>query len=286
MKLSEPSEEWQLIRSLIREAGALARVMAARRAEIDRRAKANPLDLVTEADLAIESHVRLALAQHWPSDRFWGEEGGRPDVPDRGRVWICDPIDGTRSFLRFGHDYCVSLGLLVDGAMKFAAIYDPARDDLYEAEAGAGAWLNGSRLSPSTRVPDPHHALVALGFSERVDTDRHVEMVRAILQAGAACHQHGSGALALAQTAAGRLDAYVELHQNAWDALPGLLIAEEAGCLCLAWSDADLIRGGLTLAANSGVAGFLASLVSTTPEWGVKKALRPSQVTQAQPKGG
>jgi len=111
-------------------------------------------------------------------------------------------------------------------------------------------------------------------------------MVRAILHAGGACHQHGSGALALAQTAAGRLDAYVELHQNAWDALPGLLIAEEAGCLCLAWSEADLIRGGLTLAANPGVAGFLASLVSTTPEWGVSKAMRPLQVTQAQSRGG
>jgi len=279
MTIAAPSDVWEPTRAIMREAGALARSMAARRDTIDRRAKAAPLDLVTEADLAIEDLIRRFIARAWPADRFWGEESGRPDAPQSGRVWICDPIDGTRSFLRLGHDYCVSLGLLVDGRMRFAVIYDPERDDLYEAELGRGAWLNARRLALADPIPDPRHALVALGVSERVNPDRHADLVRGLLRAGAGCHQHGSGALALAQTAAGRLDAYVELHQNAWDALPGLLIAEEAGAMCLAWSSSDLLRGGLTLAANPGVADFLASLVSTTSEWIVTKTLRQAATT-------
>lgn len=268
------------LRALMREAGALAKSFARRRHAIAAQTKAGPLDPVTEADLAIEKLLRENLARLFPGDRFWGEEGGRPEEPHRGRVWICDPIDGTRSFLRFGHDYCLSLGLLVEGRIAQALIFDPERDDLYEARVGEGAWLNGERLRLA-RLPDLAHALVGTGFSERLDADRHAEMTRKILRRGAMLHQHGSGALALAQVAAGRLDAYVELHQNAWDALAGLLIAEEAGALCLAWSREELLRGGLTLAANPGIAAALAAILDRSQPWGVASLSHPTEITDA-----
>lgn len=269
------------LRSLIRRAGLEANRAASRRDAIDRETKAGPLDPVTEADLAIEAMLHDELTVLFPGDRFWGEEGGMPAAVASGRVWICDPIDGTRSFLRFGHDFCLSLGLLIDGEIVFGMIFDPQRDDLYEAERGGGASLNGKpmRLAP---LPSLAHALVGLGYSERVDADRHADMVRGILREGAMLHQHGSGALALAQVAAGRLDAYVELHQNAWDALAGLLIAEEAGAKCLSWSHADLLQGATTLAANPGIAADLARIArgSTNPEWGITKLLRAEDIAR------
>jgi myo-inositol-1(or 4)-monophosphatase len=269
------------LRSLIRRAGVEASRAAARRSSIGRAEKAGPLDPVTEADLAIEALLRDELSTLFPHDRFWGEEGGMPSVPSSGRVWICDPIDGTRSFLRFGHDFCLSLGLLVDGEIVFGMIFDPQRDDLYEAQRGHRACLNGKPLRVAP-LPSLAHALIGLGYSERVDPDRHADMVRDILREGAMLHQHGSGALALAQVAAGRLDAYVELHQNAWDALAGLLIAEEAGAKCLSWSDLDLLQGTTTLAANPGIAEVLARIArgSKNPEWGITKLLRKENTAQ------
>lgn len=268
----EPSEHicWELIRKLIREAGQCASAAAQRRADLARTTKAGPLDPVTETDLEIERLISTAIAALFPQDRFWGEETGRQHDPRVGRVWICDPIDGTRSFIRFGHDYCISLGLLVDGQIQYGIIYDPERDDLYEARSGEGAFLNATRLRLEP-LPNLAHALVGIGYSERVNPDQHADALREIIRNGAMCHQHGSGALALAQIAAGRLDAYIELHQNAWDALPGLLIAEEAGALCLGWSRDNLISGTTTLAANPGIASSLALIAigSKTPEWGV-----------------
>lgn len=257
------------LRHLLRSAGRSA-ALAATRADLDMSTKAGPLDPVTETDLLIETMIAQEIARLFPNDRFWGEESGMPERPHEGRVWICDPIDGTRSFLRFGHDYCICLGLLVDGRIRFAMIHDPERDDLYEAEAGRGAFLNGRTVAVKP-IPDLTHALVGLGYSERVDPDAQAELVRQLLRSGAMCHQHGSGALALAQVAAGQLDAYVELHQNAWDALPGLLIAEEAGAACLRWTPEDLHNGSITLAANPAIASALARFAggSKTPNWGV-----------------
>jgi myo-inositol-1(or 4)-monophosphatase len=252
----------------MRAAGEMARRAAARRADLPTEFKAGPLDPVTAADLEIEAFIRAELRRLNPGDGFWGEESGRPPDVVSGRCWICDPIDGTRSFLRFGYDYCLSLGLLVDGRIVFGIIYDPERDDLYEAALGGGALLNGApaRIQPISGL---ERALVGLGYSERVDAGVHAEFVGKVLRSGAMCHQHGSGALALAQIAAGRVDAYVELHQNAWDALAGLLIAAEAGALCLAWTADDLRLGGLTLAANPGIAAQLARFATgrTTHDW-------------------
>lgn len=274
----------QPLRDLLRKAGRFASEAAARRSDLDLTTKSGPLDPVTEADLAIEKMIRSELAIRYPGDGFWGEESGRPADPASGRVWICDPIDGTRSFLRFGHDFCVCLGLLVDGAIELGMIYDPQRGDLFEAVRGCGAFLNGRRLELKP-LPSLGHALVAIGYSERVDPDRHADMIRAILRKGAMCHQHGSGALALAQTAAGRLDAYVELHQNAWDALPGLLIAEEAGARCLSWSPENLFTGTLTLAANPGIAAQLAAIASPSdrPRWGTTSLPSKAAITRQDP---
>ncbi len=258
------------VRDLMRRAGAEAQRGARRRRHLTVETKANPLDPVTETDLAVERLIRDELARMFSNDRFWGEECGRPDEPAQGRVWICDPIDGTRSFLRLGHDYCVSLGLLVGGEPVIGLIFDPERDDLYEARTGQGAFLNGERIGLKP-LPDLSHGLVALGYSERVSPERHAKAVGEILKAGAMTHQHGSGALALAQVAAGRLDAYLELHMNPWDALPGLLIASEAGASCLAWMPGDLLRGSVVLAANPGIALSLARIAigPKTPQWGV-----------------
>ena len=141
----EPGERIEKVRSLVRQAGIYTRSAAPRDGSMGHHTKAGPLDPVTEADVRTEALIRDGLARIFPDDGFWGEECGRPANPGRGRVWICDPIDGTRSFIRFGHNYCVSLGLLVEGRIVLAIIFDPERNDFYEAVAGCGAFLNGRR---------------------------------------------------------------------------------------------------------------------------------------------
>lgn len=246
------SADTDFIRSLMHEAGQELRRAALQRTSLRHKSKTSALDLVTESDFAVEALIRDALTRRFPDDHFWGEEAGMPADPAFGRVWICDPIDGTRSFFRFGVNYCVSLGLLVNGRVQQAHIYDPTVDDYYFAESGKGAWLNSEQLKLSPKA-DLSQALVGIGFSERSSASRHTRIVGRLLGQGAMLHQHGSGALSLAQVAAGRLEAYLELHLNAWDAVPGLLIAQEAGAIIRPWRDQDLTAGAPTLCANPGI---------------------------------
>jgi myo-inositol-1(or 4)-monophosphatase len=252
------------VRGLMRAAGAEALKGARARNALEVTFKGGPSDPVSACDLVVEEQLRTALSRLFPADRFWGEEVGMPQDPGRGRVWICDPIDGTRSFLRFGRNFCVSLGLLLDGVAVAAFIFDPIGDDLYEARLGEGAWLNGERLQQPP-LQDLSHAIVGIGHSQRVPPDDQVAFLSHVLNGGALTHQHGSGALALAQTGAGRLDAYVELHMNAWDALPGLLIAKEAGADCIAWPADRLTHGYIVLAANPAIASTLRGWIDLRP---------------------
>jgi myo-inositol-1(or 4)-monophosphatase len=268
----------------MRAAGVDARRFARSRHDLQITLKGGPADPVSSCDLAIERMLREELARLYPGDRFWGEEAGMPATPGRGRVWLCDPIDGTRSFLRFGRNYCISLGLLIDGVTFAAFIVDPESGELYEAQRGEGARLEGEPLF-QTALPDISHAVIGLGVSGRVAVGDHIAFVKRLLEAGALPHQHGSGALALAQTAAGRLDAYVELHMHAWDALPGLLIAREAGAYCIDWPDGHLETGDAVIAANPAIAATLFDwLQENRGDDSIRSARLGATKANAQPK--
>ncbi|HVL71793.1 MAG TPA: inositol monophosphatase family protein [Beijerinckiaceae bacterium] len=182
-------------------------------------------DFLSATDSEVERLIRTRLQAAFPDDAFFGEEGGG-ELTDR--VWIVDPIDGTANFLRGNPEFCVSIGFVREGRTEVGVIYAPMQDELYAAARGHGATLDGEPMRVSG-LTDIRQSTIEAGWSTRLPLPRYVEMVRRLTEVGAGFRRGGSGAIALANVAAGRLDAYCELHMNAWDGVAGLLLIEEAG---------------------------------------------------------
>jgi myo-inositol-1(or 4)-monophosphatase len=182
-------------------------------------------DVVTAMDGEVERYLRRAIAERYPGDAVFGEEegGGAGE-----RLWLIDPIDGTANYARGIPHYCVSIGYLERGVPVVAAIHDPSHDWLYAAERGGGAWRDGERLAVSPCV-DLHAATVECGWSTRRRTGDYLALLGRVMEAGCAIRRVGSGALGLVDVAAGRSEAYCELHINAWDCAAGILLVTEAG---------------------------------------------------------
>jgi myo-inositol-1(or 4)-monophosphatase len=185
-------------------------------------------DLVTEADHASEALIVERLRSHFPGHGIMAEEGGGADSGSR-YCWYIDPLDGTTNFAHGFPAFCVSIALAEDGNVVCGVIYDPLHQELFEAERGSGAWLNGRRIrvSERERLAD---SLLATGFPSR---KRHLNVnVHFYYQVAMVSHgvrRAGSAALDLAYVACGRLDGYWEFGLNPWDMAAGILLVEEAG---------------------------------------------------------
>jgi myo-inositol-1(or 4)-monophosphatase len=229
MDRNELGLRYRFAQGVVREAGQIALDRYRRRDNLVIERKGRQ-DFVSEADKACEEFVAGALLKAFPEDSFLGEEGGLRHV--RGdATWIIDPIDGTSNFLAGIPIWCVSLGLVIGGRSILGVIYNPATDELYTAQAGEGAFLNGRpiRVSGAARLDE---ARMGLGFSYRRPVEAHVRAVSACLEASCEYVRFGSGALGMAFAADGRLDGYYEAHINAWDIAAGLVLVTEAGGWC------------------------------------------------------
>ena len=219
--------------------------------------KKGVIDLVTETDREIEQNFRALIASRFPAHEVLGEEFSSAD--DRGRTpefcWLFDPIDGTTNFAHGLPIFCSSLALEIDGTAAVAAVYDPNRRELFTAERGAGAWLNGApiRVTTETRLID---ALLCTGFPYSVQQkpEELVGLFGHFLGISRAVRRLGSAAIDLCYVAAGRLDGFWEMHLGPWDIAAGALIVEEAGGRVSA-TDGSLFsaRRGNVLASNGRV---------------------------------
>ena len=207
-------------------------------------------DYLTATDGAVELFVREQIAKHFPGDAVLGEEGG--GEVDGPRLWIVDPIDGTANFARQIPHFCISLGLMVDGALQAGAIYAPMSDELFIAQLGKGAWLNGERMRVSG-VADLTAASVEIGWSTRIPVQTYLDMAGKAAHAGCQVRRAGSGALGLAYVAAGRCEGYAEAHINAWDVAAGLLLVTEAGGRVNDFWASDGVKNGNQVLATSGL---------------------------------
>jgi myo-inositol-1(or 4)-monophosphatase len=215
-------------------------------------------DLVTEMDGEVERFIRSAIAKRYPDDAIIGEEQGGDAGP---RVWILDPIDGTANYARGIPHYCVSIAYLEDGVPAVGILYDPSHEWLYSAARGQGATRNGERLAVSP-CADVSAATVECGWSTRRSTADYLALVQRVMDAGCAIRRAGSGALGLADVAAGRVEAYCELHINAWDCAAGILLVQEAGGLTNDFFAGDgLTAGNPLIACNSALCDTLARVV-------------------------
>jgi myo-inositol-1(or 4)-monophosphatase len=216
--------------------------------------KKGVIDLVTEIDLAIERDFRAMIADRFPGHEVLGEEFGA--VGDRDRTpqfcWVFDPIDGTTNYAHGLPIFCSSLALEVDGQPIVAAIYDPNRKELFTAERGQGAWLNGQPLRVSTAA-SLIDSLLVTGFHYNVhkDPEEVMQIFAAFISRARAVRRLGSAALDLAYVAAGRFDGFWEKKLQPWDVAGGALIVMEAGGHVTGISGASYgSREGSVLATN------------------------------------
>ena len=216
-------------------------------------------DWLTEADGATEAFVSRALADSFPEDGFQGEETGS------GRTgtlrWVLDPIDGTANFARGATRWCVSLGLIEDRTALLGVICAPALRETFAARQGNGATLNGAPIHAAATT-DLARGMVECGWSPRRPNPRFWKAIADVMGQGAAMRLGGSGAMGLADVAAGRIDAYVELHINLWDAAASLAILAEAGAYVSPFLEGHgRSKGNPILAAAPGIADALAAAV-------------------------
>ena len=214
--------------------------------------KKGPIDLVTAADVAAERTIREIIARRFPDHTVLGEEqaqgqGGSAHSHCR---WIVDPLDGTTNFAHGLALFCVSLALEIDGRLEIGVVYDPVAHELFTAERGGGARLNGQpvRVSSSESLID---ALLCTGFpySIRERRQRQVDVFSAFLGRARAVRRLGSAALDLCYVAAGRFDGFWEEQLHPWDIAAGALIVEEAGGRVTDFSDRaiDLFNGQIVV---------------------------------------
>jgi myo-inositol-1(or 4)-monophosphatase len=213
-----------------RDAGSLLAERFGRALRITNKSE---LDLVTESDLASEKLIIDRIKTYHPRHAILAEESGASSPPTAEAQsewrWIIDPLDGTTNYAHGYPTFCVSIGLEHNGRMEVGVIYDPVRDELFTAERGEGASLNGRRIHVSA-INSLSAALLCTGFPydvrERSEFARH--FANFIMNAQGV-RRDGAAALDLAYVACGRFDGFWEEGLKPWDVAAGSLIVEEAG---------------------------------------------------------
>ena len=215
--------------AIAREAGALLMQFFHQGLKIEYKGDA---DLVTAADRASEALIRERIAKQFPSHDVMGEEQG---LNDRGSDyrWYVDPLDGTTNFAHGFPVFAVSMALEqrsgAEAKRIAGVVYDPTRDELFAAELGKGAQLNGKliRVSKATQLKE---CLLATGFpSHKRHKNPNIFFYHQITLRTHGVRRAGSAALDLCNVASGRFDGFWEFNLNPWDTAAGVLIVEEAG---------------------------------------------------------
>lgn len=191
--------------------------------------KKGAIDLVTEVDVEVERMFRAMVAERFPDHDVLAEEFDTAPTGARHR-WVFDPLDGTTNFAHGVPIFCASLALEIDGQAVIGAVYDPNREELFTAEAGEGARMNGRRLQVSTNAVVLDSMLVT-GFPYHVqqDPDELVRVFGQALRRARAVRRLGSAAIDLCWVAAGRMEGFWEASLKPWDTRAAALILQEAG---------------------------------------------------------
>jgi myo-inositol-1(or 4)-monophosphatase len=226
--VSERAGIRELAERLARAAGAIQRERYETGFEV--RTKSASIDLVTDVDHACEHLIVETLARERPHDAILAEEGRGEDAVGAEWRWVIDPLDGTMNYAHGYPRFCVSIAAERRGSALVGVVYDPLLDELFAAERGAGATLNGRAIRVSGEV-ELGRALLATGFAYDVhrSADDNVDHFAHFVKRARGLRRDGSAALDLCYVAAGRFDGYWELKLHPWDVAAGNLIVTEAG---------------------------------------------------------
>lgn len=265
--MTDPNELRDLARDIALEAGELA---ARRRLEgiAIAASKSTLADIVTEADREVEALIRSRLAAERPEDGFFGEEsgtaGGTSDI-----TWVVDPIDGTVNYAFGMPSWAVSIAAVEGSADRFTwralagVVHSPVVGETFEAAAGEGAWLAGTRLQVTQE--SPAGALVATGFGYNPATHApDLQVLQRVMPLARDVRRIGAASIDLSYVAAGRLDAYYERGLSPWDHAAGALLVEEAGGR-IGWHAPDELGRHLIVAAGPALFDTLYDTVAPLP---------------------
>ena len=211
-----------------------------------------PGDFVSKADREAERIIKEELLGGRPTYGWLGEETGVTEGQDPTRRWVVDPLDGTTNFLHGLPHWAVSIALEHKGEIVSAVVYDAAKDEMFWAEKGAGAWMNDQRI----RVSGRRHmteAIFATGipFGAKTTLPATMQDLARLMPACAGVRRWGAASLDLAYVAAGRYDGYWERELNLWDMAAGYLLVKEAGGFVSGVrADQEAMVSGSILCAN------------------------------------
>ncbi len=227
--------------------------------------KKGAIDLVTEVDVEVETMLRALIEQRFPDHDVLAEEMGQTRTGATHR-WVFDPLDGTTNYAHGVPIFCSTLALEIDGHPAVGAVFDPNRRELFTAERGVGAWMNGQplRVSSSATLND---SLLVTGFPYDIRTrmDEVLTLFASFLHEARAVRRLGSAAIDLCWVAAGRLDGFWEQGLQAWDTMAGALMVQEAGGRVSAldggrWNP----HGGRVLASNGHIHEAMVAVIQDT----------------------
>jgi len=187
------------------------------------------IDLVTEADKEAELTIVSIIKAAYPHHRILAEETGESGSASSCK-WIIDPLDGTTNYAHGYPCFCISIAVELEGKILYGVIYDPVRKELFTAEKGKGAYLNGNPLKVSS-TQTLNRSLLCTGFPYdiRQDMESNLRHFRGFLMKAQAIRRDGTAALDLCYTAAGRFDGFWEQKLRPWDVAAGSLLVAEAG---------------------------------------------------------
>jgi myo-inositol-1(or 4)-monophosphatase len=209
-----------------KEAGRIQKVHLADLHKVEFKGEINP---VSEVDKLCEKAINQIILDAFPDHDLLTEESAFKGKGSPFK-WVIDPIDGTTNYIHGFPFFCVSIGLEIEGEIKLGVVYDPLFDELFQAETGKGAFLNGNRISVS-RMKDLDLSFLTTGFpyDVREHADFYLRFFRQFMMKSIAIRRPGSAALDLCYVAAGRFDGYWELKIHSWDVAAGGLMVTEAG---------------------------------------------------------
>ncbi len=220
-------------------------------------------DFVSRADIAAEAILKEELMGARPTYGWLAEEGGEEAGQDPTRRWIVDPLDGTTNFLHGLPHWAISIALEHKGQVVTGVIYDAAKDEMYFAEKGEGAFLNDSRLRVSDRkVMIESIFATGVPFGGRADLPETLQDLARLMPTCAGVRRWGSAALDMAYVAAGRYEGFWERRLNAWDLAAGLIILREAGGLAEPLAPGgNILEDGDIVCANEAIFSTFAKVI-------------------------
>ncbi len=229
--------------------------------------KGRPGDLVTEADKAAEKEILAVLRRHLPTHAILAEESGQSGDASATYLWAVDPLDGTTNYAHQYPCYAVSIGLLIEGVPHVGVVFDPSRQELFQAAKGLGATRDRRPMRVSDTA-DLAKSLLVSGFAyDRHQTkDNNYAEFCHLTHLTQGVRRSGSASLDLAHVACGRLDGYWERGLSPWDVVAGIVLVEEAGGKVTAYDESPFqLNSGRILATNGHLHTSLSRALQQVP---------------------